>query len=411
MLKKDKTVLLVAYACEPNQTSEPGVGWNFSKEISKSYNTIVLTRENNRKVIEESNRTNATFIYYDLPTFFMKLKKKTPMGAQWYYALWQWGAYRYAKNYILKSEASVDLLHHLNFANIWLSPPSYLVKKPFVWGPIGGGDYIPAKFFGSLNFKSIAQESAYFLINQISRFSILAFWTRKKTNAFLFRTESTKNNFPKMNGKIFQTISETASVTAEYHPKLASKTINAICVGRLIYFKGFMLAVKGFHAFLDNGGQGELEIFGDGPEKERIAEYIKQNNLEKKIHLKGFVDNSEIKRKMKEASVLLHPSFREGGSWSIMEAMSFGMPVICLNTSGPKDMVTKKCGVLINLVSSEQIVKSIGEALSKLQNDPELFELLSNNATNRIKEEYNWERRGEQIAAVYSKILGTTPIP
>ena len=28
-----KNVLIIAYACEPGKTSEPGVGWNFSKEI------------------------------------------------------------------------------------------------------------------------------------------------------------------------------------------------------------------------------------------------------------------------------------------------------------------------------------------------------------------------------------------
>ena len=34
----NKKVLIIAYACEPHQTSEPGVGWNFSSEISNFVN-------------------------------------------------------------------------------------------------------------------------------------------------------------------------------------------------------------------------------------------------------------------------------------------------------------------------------------------------------------------------------------
>ena len=48
-MDKKKTFLVAAYACEPNEGSEPGVGWNWSIELSKYHNVIVITRENNRR--------------------------------------------------------------------------------------------------------------------------------------------------------------------------------------------------------------------------------------------------------------------------------------------------------------------------------------------------------------------------
>ena len=44
-------ILVSAYACEPNKGSEPGVGWNFVKELAKKHNTIVLTRKNNKELV------------------------------------------------------------------------------------------------------------------------------------------------------------------------------------------------------------------------------------------------------------------------------------------------------------------------------------------------------------------------
>ena len=53
-------VLISAYACEPGKGSEPGVGWNFSKEMAKHHDLWVLTRLNNREIIENELLENPT---------------------------------------------------------------------------------------------------------------------------------------------------------------------------------------------------------------------------------------------------------------------------------------------------------------------------------------------------------------
>ena len=47
-------ILAIAYACEPNRGSEPGVGWNWVKLISAISNCelSVITRANNQRVID-----------------------------------------------------------------------------------------------------------------------------------------------------------------------------------------------------------------------------------------------------------------------------------------------------------------------------------------------------------------------
>ena len=401
-----KEVLVIAYACEPNKTSEPGVGWNFSKEISKSYKTTVLTRKNNRNSIENEKLEKIEFIYYDLPFIFQFLKKRMPLGIQFYYLFWQWSAYFFIKKYLKKNDSTIKIVHHLNFGVSWIAPPAFLLNTSFVWGPIGGGDFIPFNFLRRMDFLPFLQESIYYLINKSSKISIVSFLLKKNASAIIFRTANAKKSFLYKGEGALEIISETATSEKIMNQARKHETIaNAICVGRMTYWKGFLMAVKGFHHYLKHGGKGKLEIFGEGPEKERIKKYIKDNNLEQSIILRGLVPNTEIKKKMESANVLLHPSFRDGGSWTIMEAMSFGLPVICLNTSGPKDMVTNKCGLLIDIKSPEQVIRDIGIGLLELFNDKKGYEKFSKNAIQRIKTEYNWDKRREQIKQVYDEVL------
>ena len=87
-------VLISAYACEPNKGSEPGIGWNMTKQIARYHEVWIITRANNRSVIEEDLKKkplpNVHFCYYDLP-FWCGFWKKAYGGLYLYYYLWQIG--------------------------------------------------------------------------------------------------------------------------------------------------------------------------------------------------------------------------------------------------------------------------------------------------------------------------------
>ena len=75
-MKKKLTILLSAYACEPNKGSEPEVGWQWANALSKlGHNVHVITRANNKVNIEKNikKHKNLNFIYYDLSPIFIKL--------------------------------------------------------------------------------------------------------------------------------------------------------------------------------------------------------------------------------------------------------------------------------------------------------------------------------------------------
>ncbi|MFB0924248.1 MAG: hypothetical protein QMB65_03030, partial [Vicingaceae bacterium] len=135
-----QTILITAYAVNPFKGSEDGTGWNISKEIAKDYNTIIITRKNNRPEIErylEENEDpihhNMQFEYHDLPNWAMFWKKKIgPRGYVLYFYFWQ----LLMPLFILKNKLKFDLCHALNFHSD--SHPHFLwvFGKPTIWGPI-----------------------------------------------------------------------------------------------------------------------------------------------------------------------------------------------------------------------------------------------------------------------------------
>ena len=115
MVNKRTKVLMSAYACEPNKGSEPGVGWNWALHMSKEYEVYVITRLNNKEIIEEYLKKNPIehihFYYHDCSKFKRKIKR-IPNGIFVYYKMWQKETLPLAST-IVKEENSIIWHVHL----------------------------------------------------------------------------------------------------------------------------------------------------------------------------------------------------------------------------------------------------------------------------------------------------------
>ncbi|EON75886.1 glycosyl transferase, group 1 [Lunatimonas lonarensis] len=89
--------------------------------------------------------------------------------------------------------------------------------------------------------------------------------------------------------------------------------------------------------------------YGDGPERNNLTKTL-PNATNLKIELKGNVNNTEIYRFYNENPItaFINLSSSEGIPVSIMEAMSYGIPVIATNVGGNSEIVSKKTGILLS---------------------------------------------------------------
>ena len=165
-------ILISAYACEPNRGSEPGIGWKWALHLSNNKNkeVFVITRSNNEKKINKyweihKKPDNLHFYYYDLPNFFIWLKHhRLPVNI--YYALWLYGSNSVAK--ILHQKYKFDIAHHLTFGVFRDASFLYNLHIPFVIGPIGGGEYTPARLMPLYPINEKIKEYIRFLINKLA---------------------------------------------------------------------------------------------------------------------------------------------------------------------------------------------------------------------------------------------------
>ena len=71
-------------------------------------------------------------------------------------------------------------------------------------------------------------------------------------------------------------------------------------------------------------------IVGEGPERPRVLERIRELGLEDSVQAPGFVERAELEGLLGRAACLLAPSLREGFGMAVLEAMARGTPaVVC----------------------------------------------------------------------------------
>lgn len=102
----------------------------------------------------------------------------------------------------------------------------------------------------------------------------------------------------------------------------------------------------------------ELRIGGNKNEEKLLAT-IKDYGLDEFVHFEGFVSGEKKIDLLNWANVFVLPSFNEGLPISILEAMSYKMPIISTPVGGIPEVVDETNGVLVEPGNSEQIYKTI----------------------------------------------------
>jgi glycosyltransferase involved in cell wall biosynthesis len=401
-------ILVSAYACEPHKGSEPGVGWNWAKQIARFAEVWVITRANNRNLIEEELRKNPEpnlhFVYVDLPKW-LRFWKKGQRGVHLYYLLWQCAAYVKAKK--LTDKVKFDIAHHVTFVNDWT--PSYLslIDVPFIWGPIGSNKPIPKGFLPGFRFYFSDRVKHYIrlLIRQLMPFYKK---TIKRSKKIILISKSQLEIYPFeyiLKDKFVFQQANAVDIENKLFSERIKNNLTIFSAGTLIPIKGFHLSLRAIALLLERQNEIKFLIAGDGPFKDYLKSLAKSLKIEEKVDFLGNRQRSEVLKLMNESDIFLFPSF-EGGGMVVLEAMSAGLPVVCLDYGGPGEMVTEECGIKIKPITPEQTINDLADALLKLANDPELRRKMGEAGRRHVMEQYTWEKKGEFIKKVYEGVIG-----
>lgn len=163
----------------------------------------------------------------------------------------------------------------------------------------------------------------------------------------------------------------------------------------------------------ENKGQGEiLDIFkeiadirrncrliltGDGTLKEKYIDFVKKNNLENQVVFTGYINSKEINDYYLMADLFILFSKNEGCPNAVLEAMSYGLPVISTKVGGVNKIIEDgKSGYLIDRGDREKVKKIIED----LMDNEILMDEISYNAHQRIRDKYSIKNKVDELIKI-----------
>lgn len=144
----------------------------------------------------------------------------------------------------------------------------------------------------------------------------------------------------------------------------------------------------------------QICLGGDG-DIEQLAEIIADNQWQEFVHLLGWVKDDEKAHAYQIASIFVLPSYAEGVSMAVLEAMAYGLAVITTPVGGMLEVLTHNVtGVLIQVGDTEALAQEI----SRLLKDDRLRQQMGDRARQHVQETFSIDRILGDLYSFYCEL-------
>jgi len=242
-------------------------------------------------------------------------------------------------------------------------------------------------------------------------------WTRCKSLALTYQGKNQlvtvarfiedyvkRNAFPSITN--LQTI-PNGTASAEKTPESELKALResfrfsetdmvVMTAGRLVKLKGHWRLIEAWKKLLDYPSIKML-ICGDGPERERLEQDVKEAGLERQVIFAGF--RNDISALLSASDCFILTSDTEGLSCSITEAMMHGLPVVATDVGGNSELVENDSnGWLFDKNKPEQLA----EYLLKLFKKRSLLEKFGRNSKASAESKFSMSAMSDAYWKLYN---------
>jgi glycosyltransferase involved in cell wall biosynthesis len=180
------------------------------------------------------------------------------------------------------------------------------------------------------------------------------------------------------------------------------------CTRTIFLFLGKLSRAKGVYDLLAVAKElskvtqnFEVWIGGNGEIRE-VEEFILHSKMESNVKVLGWIDAGRKLDILSQASVMILPSYFEGLPVSILEAMSFGIPILSTNVGGIPDVISD--GVEGLLIEPGNIEKLKAKMLLLIDN-PHMVDEMGMKAKQRFNSSFSPVSVRTKLEATYSDVL------
>ena len=156
--------------------------------------------------------------------------------------------------------------------------------------------------------------------------------------------------------------SRRAIAEANYDLTTTESARIVVFTGRLDRKKGLLDLIRSWPAVLEKQRDSQLWLIGEGPDREFLFQEIKDLDIRTSVFMPGAFD--DVSDLLNAANLFVLPSYNEGLSLSLLEAMSHQVPVVASDISGNRQLVVNgKTGHLVEVGNVQQLSSAIIDAL------------------------------------------------
>ena len=157
---------------------------------------------------------------------------------------------------------------------------------------------------------------------------------------------------------------------------------NVFFAGKICKDKGSYDLINAFKKISQWNPNSKLIMAGDG-DGDEIFKLAFDAGLQSSIEMIGLIDEKKMEREYLNATVFCLPSYHEGMPMVLIEAMSFGIPVVTTPVGVITDFITNdKNGILVPVGN----VKLLSDSINKLLKDGELRKKIGDAGRQYVRE-------------------------
>lgn len=401
-------VLMIAYACNPEGSGEHWLGWGWAEVASADFRVHLITTTNARPEVERHAKDHGIEPHFiPLAPWFRWSSSLFGRFGNWMRkVIWQYKAARLAAR--LHAQEAFDIVHQTTFHTFRVPFTSTRLGISSVWGPIAGGEYIPTNYYRYIG-PLILPETIRRIFNKIWLNLPPIQDSLRRVNVIFVSNHITLNFLPPYCRDRCVVVApnsmrpEDTTIVPRFHAGNSDKF-------RILYV-GYCLATRGvplvLHALSRMKIQDyEFNIVGSGPGLKLWKGCASDLDVMDHVNFVGQVPRAEIADYYDKADVLVFPALRDSGGSALIEAMSKGLPVICLDWGGPSEVIDSQCGIKIPVSTPQRTIQDFAAALLLLHDHPELRIRFGMAGRKRAMEFFTWEIKRQLLKSTYHRLLG-----
>lgn len=419
-------MLVIAEACNPSWTSVPLVGYNFMSALAQRNDvqlTLATHPRNQEALAADAPTAHVEIVYpnneyvarpmYQLGKLMRGGSTKgwtTNTAMAWLsYVAFERELYQLLKRRLAGGE--FDLIHRITPVSPTVgSPLACWTDTPMLIGPLNGGLPWPA------DYPQLKRKEREFLVPLRMAYKKLPYYrgSYRRLSAVIAGSRHTASEIPKDYQGRRYILPENGvdpqrfALKSEWTPPRGP--FRFVTIGRLVPYKGLWLTLQAM-AQSARLRECELVVIGDGPDRALLERQAVELGIAGNVQFLGWLEQRQASEVLRHSQAFVFPSLREFGGGVVLEAMASGLPSIIADYGGPAELLDPGSGILLPMQGEAPMVANLRQAMEKLVDTPELCRSMAANGAQRVRNEFTWEAKAEQLVSIYRQMLGVDTCP